>query len=142
MILVAWNLMEWPYENTWWRKRSYDLVWWAWSNWSLKMWSSKFKEAKKKFPMKLGCGGGQRENNPTKTHWPNLQNVWGKTWSAHKWCKPKKCKLQYSIVYNSRIKLGAIVNRFLLEKNQIPFALNGAQASHTKISRALEEWWP
>ncbi len=63
-----------------------------------------------------------------------------KTWSAHKWCKPKKCKLQYSIVYNSRIKLGAIVNRFLLEKNQIPFALNGAQASHTKISRALEEW--
>jgi len=63
-----------------------------------------------------------------------------KTWSAHKWCRLKKHKLQSSIAYNSCIKLGATVNRFLSEKNQIPFALNGAQTSHTKMNKALEEW--
>jgi hypothetical protein len=51
--------------------------------------SSKFKEVKKKFPMKLGCNGGHMKTTQPKVVDQTSKMIREKTWSAHKWCRCK-----------------------------------------------------
>jgi hypothetical protein len=48
----------------------------------------------------LGCDGRQRESSPAQSSLIRPPNMPGeKAWSAHKWRRPKKLKLQSSVAY-------------------------------------------